>query len=313
VSYGTLLGARVATAVAQALFWAVMGPVAVGLFAPEQRGRVMGALSVGGSLAIVLGVPAGTWLGQRRAWEDPFLVLGGLGVVALAVVAVLLPVTRPEAGHAAYGVRPDRWWFALVLVVTGVSVTGVFAGFTYLAPYLGGLGYPAGAVGPLLFVFGAAGVVGVAVAGPLLDRWPRGTLVVPLGVQTVALLGLYGVSAAGVPGARALAAVMLAALGSAVGPVFMATQSLVLRHAPGRTELALAANSAAFNAGVALGASTGGLLLPLVGVDGAFLVGGVGTVVALGVLVLEDRYRPGWARPVAEVRDMEDGGQVSRF
>lgn len=54
-----LLAARLLTALAQALFWAVMGPVAVGLFAPGMRGRVVGALSVAGSLALVLGVPSG--------------------------------------------------------------------------------------------------------------------------------------------------------------------------------------------------------------------------------------------------------------
>lgn len=79
-SYSLLLAARLLTALAQALFWAVMGPVAVGLFLPEARGRVIGALSVAGSLALVLGVPAGTgWAGgatgrchSRRwpAWES---------------------------------------------------------------------------------------------------------------------------------------------------------------------------------------------------------------------------------------------------
>lgn len=77
LSYGFLLAARIATALAQALFWAVMGPVAVGLYPPERRGRVIGLLSVGGSLATVLGVPAGTWLGGHGGWRAPFLVLGG--------------------------------------------------------------------------------------------------------------------------------------------------------------------------------------------------------------------------------------------
>ncbi len=70
-SYWLLLVARLLTALAQALFWAVMGPVAVGLFAPEVGGRVVGALSVAGSLALVLGVPAGTWLGQQSDWQVP--------------------------------------------------------------------------------------------------------------------------------------------------------------------------------------------------------------------------------------------------
>lgn len=117
-SYGLLLGARVVTAVAQALFWAVMGPVAVGLFSPAVRGRVIGALSFGGSLATVAGIPAGTWLGQHQDWQAPFLVISALGVVSLVLVAALLPTSRPEDGHAAYGQSPDRRRFGIVVATT---------------------------------------------------------------------------------------------------------------------------------------------------------------------------------------------------
>ncbi|MEU9284589.1 MFS transporter [Streptomyces sp. NPDC048275] len=282
LSYGFLLAARVATALSQALFWAVMGPVAVGLFPPERRGRVMGLLSVGGSLATVLGVPAGTWLGGHSGWRAPFMVLGALGLVALVAIAVLLPTSRPQEGHAAYGAAPDTRRFVVVLATTALSVTGAFAGFTYIVSFLDEVsGFAEGSVSALLMVFGVAGVVGVSTAGPLLDRFPRATLTVPVAAQAVALLGLY------VGGGRSQVATvaLLMLLGASVGPVFMATQSQVLQVAPGRTELALAANSAAFNAGVAAGALTGAALLPAVGVRGTFLVGGVLTLGALTVLI----------------------------
>jgi len=281
VSYGLLLAARVATALAQALFWAVMGPVAVGLFPPERRGRVIGLLSVGGSLATVLGVPAGTWLGGHQGWRTPFWTLGALGLVALVAVAVLLPTSRPEDGHAAYGAPPDARRFGVVLATTALSVTGAFAGFTYIVPFLNKEGgFSEGSVSAPLTVFGLAGVLGVTAAGPLLDRFPRATLTVPVAAQAAALLGLY----AGGGHNRTAVVAMLTLLGASVGPVFMATQSQVLRVAPGRTETALAANSAAFNVGVAAGALTGGALLSVVGVRGTFLVGGVLTLAALAVL-----------------------------
>ncbi|MFD7922216.1 MFS transporter [Streptomyces sp. NPDC059740] len=282
-SYPLLLAARVVTAVAQALFWAVMGPVAVGLFAPERRGRVIGMLSFGGSLATVAGVPAGTWLGQHADWQAPFWVLSALGLVALVPVAGLLPTSRPEEGHAAYGVAPDTRSFGIVLATTALSVTGAFAGFTYVVGFLHEVaGFSAAWVSGLLSVFGVAGVVGVSVTGPLLDRFPRGTLTVPVAAQGVALLVMSG---AGTD--RAVAVAMLALLGAAVGPVFMATQNRVLRVAPGRTEMALAGNSAAFNLGVAAGALLGGLVLPLVHLRGTFLVGGLLTLAALALLLGE--------------------------
>jgi len=279
VSYGLLMAARVVTAFAQAAFWVAMGPVAVGLFPPERRGRVMGLLSVGGSLATVLGVPGGTWLGGHGGWRAPFWVLGALALVSLLVVAALLPTSHPRESHAAYGVAPDRRRFLVVVSVTALSVTGVFTAFTYVAALLKDVGgFGAGAVSGVLFAFGAAALAGVAVTGPLLDRFPRATLAVPVATQAIALLGLYAGA-----GSQVASVALLTLLGASVAPVFMATQSQVLRVAPGRTETALATNSVAFNVGVALGALVGGGLLHGVGVRGLFLVGGLLTVGALAV------------------------------
>ncbi|WP_327692184.1 MULTISPECIES: MFS transporter [unclassified Streptomyces] len=295
ISYALVLAARVGTALAQASFWVLMGPVAVGLFPPGRRGRVMGLLSVGGSLATVLGVPAGTWLGGRGGWHAPFAVLGALALASLVVVAALLPTSHPQEGHAAYGVAPDRRRFFVVVATTALSVTGVFAGFTYVVVLLEDVGgFGEDAMSGVLFAFGAAALAGVALAGPLLDRFPRATLTVPVATQAAALLGLYAAASSQV---AAVALLML--LGASVAPVFMATQSQVLRVAPGRTESALAANSAAFNAGVAAGALLGGALLPLTGARGTFLAGGMLTVGALAVLTWpEDKP----VRAVAESR-----------
>lgn len=299
VSYEMLLAARVATALAQALFWAVMGPVAVGLFPPERRGRIIGVLSVGGSLATVAGVPAGTWLGAHFGWRTPFALLGVLALVSLVTIGALLPSSRPEDGHSAYGAAPDRRRFHVVLTVTALSVTGAFAAFTYVVTFLdevSGLGEDA--VSAVLFAFGAAALAGITVTGPLLDRFPRATLTVPVAGQAVALLGLWATGH--VPAASV---VLLMLLGASVAPAFMATQSQVLRVAPSRTETALAANSAAFNVGVAAGALLGGALLSAVGVRGTFLVGGLLTVGALVVVTWpEHRSAPGIDRYRTDAR-----------
>lgn len=284
-SYWVLMACRLVTAVAQALFWAVMGPVAVGLFPPHVRGRVIGALSVGGSAALVLGVPGGTWLGQHSSWQVPFLVVGALAIPPLVLIALALPASPPEESHAVRGVAPDTRRFAVVLAVTGLTVTGVFAGYTYISTFLVETsGFPESTVGTLLLALGVTGIVGVAVYGRLLDRFPRATLTLPVTTQAVALLGLY---AAG--GSKPVAVTMMVLLGASLGPVFMATQSQIMHFAPGRTETAVAANSAAYNAGVAAGALAGSLLLPVLDVRGTFLVGGLMTVAAL-LLLLEEQF-----------------------
>ncbi len=289
-SYPLLLGARLLTALAQALFWAVMGPVAVGLFAPQVRGRVVGALSVAGSLALVLGVPAGAWLGRQSAWPVPIATPAGLGSVSLVIIAALLPTTRPEKSRAAFGTAPDARRFATVLVAGALSATGAFAGFTYLVKFLGDVsGFSPNTVNALLVAFGVTCLAGVSLTGALLDRFPHAALVAAVATQAGGLLGLYMV------GADPVAAVVsLVLMGGALGPVFMATQNEMLHCAPGRTDIALAANSASYNAGIAAGAALGGLLLALVGVRAAFLAGGLLTTASCVVLLSERRRRRPW-------------------
>ncbi|MEU8629399.1 MFS transporter [Streptomyces sp. NPDC048669] len=287
-SYWPLLGARLLTALAQALFWAVMGPVAVGLFRPEIRGRVIGALSVAGSLALVLGVPVGTWLGRQSGWPVPVAGVAALGFVSLVTIAVLLPTSRPEEGHAAYGTRPDARRFGTVLAAGVLSATGAFAGYTYVVKFLGDVsGFSGGAVNALLVAFGVACLAGVTLTGVLLDRFPNSVLATAIATQAVGMLGLY--TAGGDPVA---AVVFLALTGAALGPVFMATQNEMLHCAPGRTDMALAANSGAYNAGIAAGAALGGLVLSLSDVRGTFLMGGLLTVAGCAVL-LGERLVPG--------------------
>ncbi|MFF9512199.1 MFS transporter [Streptomyces sp. NPDC014724] len=287
-SYWLLLAARLLTALAQALFWAVMGPVAVGLFPPEVRGRVVGALSVAGSLALVLGIPAGTWLGRQSDWPVPLAVPAGLGLVSLVTIATLLPTSRPEEGHAAYGTRPDARRFGTVLAAGALSAAGAFAGYTYIVKFLGDVsGFSPNAVSALFVAFGVACLAGVSLTGALLDRFPQSTLTTAVAAQAVGMLGLY---ATGTDPPAAV--VFLVLMGGALGPVFMATQNDMLRCAPGRTDIALAANSGAYNAGIAAGAAVGGLVLPRADVRGAFLAGGLLTVVAC-VVLLGERVLPG--------------------
>ncbi|MEU6106165.1 MFS transporter [Streptomyces flaveolus] len=282
-SYWVLLGARLLTALAQALFWAV------GLFAPGIRGRVVGALSVAGSLALVVGVPAGSRLGRQSGWPVPVAVTAGLGAVSLVTIAVLLPTSRPEEEPAAYGTGPDARRFGVVLAAGALSAAGAFPGYTYIVKFLGDVsGFSPSTVSALLVAFGAACLAGVSITGVLLDRFPHVALTAAVATQAVGMLGLY------VAGSDPVAAaVFVMMVGGALGPVFMTTQNEMLRCAPGRTDLALAANSDAYNAGIAAGAALGGLVLPLADVRGTFLAGGLLTVGACAVLLGGRLLRPG--------------------
>jgi predicted MFS family arabinose efflux permease len=281
--YGLLLAGRVATALSQAVFWSVVAPTAAALFTPQVRGRVTATLFGGGSLATVLGVPTATWLGQQAGWRIAFLAVAGLGLLALIGVAVLVPTTTPEQGHAATGSSPDAGRYWLLIAATAVAITGVYGAYTYISPFLTQIsGFAPSSVSALLLVYGVAGLGGVAMGGVLADRAPRAAMLAPVAILTCALLALY------LFGANQAAAVVLIALWGFAMPQVPATfQNRVLHVAPGSTDIASAVFSATFNLGIAAGALIGGILLSAVGVRSTYLAAGLLTAVAVAILLSE--------------------------
>ncbi|WP_234476207.1 hypothetical protein [Streptomyces sp. MBT65] len=211
----------------------------------------------------------------------PIAVPAAVELASLVTIAVLLPTSRPHEEQAAYGTRPGARRFGTVLAAGTPSATGAFAGFTYVGKFLGEVsGFEQATVGVLLVVFGGACLAGVTVTGAVLDRFPQAALSAAVAVRAVGMLGLY---AAGTEPVAAV--VFLALMGGALGPVFMTTQNAMLQCAPGRTDLALAANSGSCNAGIAAGAAPGGLVLRIAGERATFLAGGLFTAGACGVLL----------------------------
>ncbi|GIF21032.1 DHA1 family inner membrane transport protein [Actinoplanes tereljensis] len=287
--YWTLLGGRVVTALAQAVFWAVAPPAAAALFSPQVRGRVTAALIGGGSLASVLGVPTATWLGQQTSWRTAFLAVAGLGLLSLAGVALLMPTSSPDGGHAATGSAPDARRYWTIVAATAVAITGVFAAYTYISPFLTEVsGFGPESVSLLLLVYGLAGLGGVAAGGALADRAPRAAMLAPLAILTATLLALYLFGTG-----QAATVACVAVWGFAMPQIPATFQSRVLQVAPGSTDMASAVFSAMFNVGIASGALIGSILLAHTGVRSTFLTAALLTAVALLILLSEPRRRPG--------------------
>lgn len=284
-SYWLLLAARMVIALSQALFWSVAVPTAAGLFSPRMTGRAISVVFAGSSLAAVVGVPVGTWLGEQFGWRAAFLVLSGFGVLALVIIAVFLPSGPPGETHSARGSAPDvrRYWLLLVVIV--LTVMGSFTAFTYVTPFLTEVAaFSAAAIGPLLLLRGVAGVVGVGIGGLQVDRGPWGATVTAVALQAVALLGAYVLGES-----QVMAAVLVALAGMAFSAFASVVGSRVLQVAPGSADIASAGSSTAFNIGITAGALLGGVLLPTFGARGTALAGGVLSLAALAVVLVEPR------------------------
>lgn len=257
-SYGLLMAARVLTALAHGTFFGVGSVVATGLVPEARKASAIAVMFTGLTVANIVGVPFGTWLGQHFGWRATFWAVAAIGVVAFAIIAALVPrsAAAPEeadwrADLRAIGRKP----VLLGLAMTVLGYAGVFAVFTYIAPMLTRIaGFSESAVSPILLVFGGGLVVGNLIGGRLADRH-LGRAVVTTLASLASVLALMTAGFA----SPILAVVLTGLLGAAGFATVAPLQMWVLARAEGAgRNLASSFNIAAFNLGNAIGAWAGG-------------------------------------------------------
>ncbi|MEV7094038.1 MFS transporter [Amycolatopsis sp. NPDC051045] len=255
-SYSLLMTGRVVAALSHGAFFGVGSVVAASLVAPAKRAGAIALMFTGLTVANVLGVPAGTALGQAFGWRSTFWVVSALGVVGAFGILALLPHQEPGPdgglrGELAVFRRPQVW---LALVMTALGFAGVFASFTYIAPMMTQVaGFSGGAVTWLLVLFGAGLFAGNLLGGKAADRRLMPSLYVILAALALVLVAFVFTAHAKVP-----AAITIALFGAAGFATVPPLQARVLAKAEGAPALASAANIAAFNLGNAGGAWLGG-------------------------------------------------------
>lgn len=289
--YWTLMAARVLTAFAHASFFGVGSVVATSLVAPNKKASAIAIMFTGLTVANILGVPFGTWLGQTYGWRSTFWAVTLIGVAAFAVIALLVPKdkasdTQEEASQGVLAVLGRRA-VVLGLLTTVLSWVGVFAGFTYIAPILTEItGFSEAAVSPILLVFGGGLVVGNLFGGWLADRHLVPTIVGSLVALAVVLLAMTAVIHQPV-----LMVIAIALFGAAAFATVAPLQMWVLAKAEGAGQgLASSFNIAAFNLGNAIGAWLGGAVIDHgPGLGSVTLVAGLVPIAALAVALIAIR------------------------
>jgi DHA1 family inner membrane transport protein len=259
-SYGVLMAARVVTSLAHGTFFGVGSVVATGLVAAERRASAISIMFTGLTLATLLGVPAGAWLGHLAGWRATFWAVAAIGVLALLVIAALVPADHGKGEPIA--LRAELRAVARPTVLLGLATTvlgfaGVFTVFTYIQPLLTHVsGFADAAVSPILLVLGVGLIVGNLLGGRLADRRLAPALVGTL-LALAVVLGLAGIALH----ARAPAVAAIGLLGIAGFATVPPLQLWVLHKAEGAQNLASSLNIGAFNLGNAFGAWLGGFVI----------------------------------------------------
>ncbi|WP_420993079.1 MFS transporter [Cupriavidus sp. 30B13] len=293
-SYETLMAARVLTALAHGTFFGVGSVVATGLVAPQRRASAIAVMFTGLTVASVLGVPFGTWLGQACGWRASFWAVAAVGLLAMVVIALLVPAERqaPEAPDLRRDLRAlMRRPVLLGLLTTVLGYAGVFAVFTYIAPILTRVtGFADSAVSPILLVFGVGLVAGNLLGGRLADRHLQRTVLGSM-LALAVVLGLMSL----VLHSKVLTVVFVGLLGVAAFATVAPLQMWVLERATGAGQsLASSFNIAAFNLGNAIGAWLGGEVITRgPGLGAVTWVAALVPLAGVAVALLAIRLSPG--------------------
>ncbi|MCQ8232342.1 MFS transporter [Pectobacterium carotovorum] len=261
-SYVLTMAARFLAGVSAGLLWALLAGYAARMVPEHQKGRAIAIAMVGTPLALSLGVPAGTFLGNVIGWRMCFGMMSGLALILMLWVRIQVP---DFAGQSAgkrlslgrvftmAGVRP-----VLCAVLAFVLAHNIL--YTYIASFLAAVGMVA-QTGLVLLVFGVTSLLGIWIVGVLIDRYLR--------ALTLACSALFCLSVLALGVAGDVLAVVYAAVavwGLAFGGAATLFQTALVRMAEGGTDVAQSMLVTAWNMAIAGGGIIGGVLLERLGV-----------------------------------------------
>ncbi|MFE9634251.1 Cmx/CmrA family chloramphenicol efflux MFS transporter [Streptomyces sp. NPDC006463] len=302
-SYEFLFASRVISALACAGFWAVGAAVAIAMVDKDQRARAMAVMIGGLSIANVLGVPAGAFLGEHLGWRSAFWSVGAASAIALAGILALipkipLPAEKPSLGRELRIYRDRQVW--LSIGITALAAGGVFCAFSYLSPLLTEVaGLDSGWVPWILGLFGVGALVGTTIGGRVADAHLFGVMIWGITASTVFLTGLALLASA-----QAAAIALSFLLGVSTFFTAPALNARMFNVAGAAPTLAGATTTAAFNLGNTGGPWLGGTVIDAgLGFAATAWAGAAMTVTAIALtaiaLRLDRRTPPSPTRIVA--------------
>ncbi|WP_185088130.1 MFS transporter [Nonomuraea muscovyensis] len=278
-SFAVVLLARFLIGISVGGFWSLAGGIALRLVPEHHVARATAVIFGGVETASVLGVPAGTLVGDLIGWRLAFAAVGVLGLISLACMVVVMPRLAPQRVMTFADLPQVFRTHAAVrigIAMTFLVITGHFTAYTFVRPILQDDGVAEGMISVLLLTFGVAGICGNFIAGALIAKRLRQTVCGISALLTAAMAAL-----AVTDHGSFSAVVILIVWGLGYGAVPVTFQTWILNAAPTATEAASSLYVSMFNLSIALGALVGGLAVDAVSTASVLWIGG-----GLAILVL---------------------------
>lgn len=291
--YGTLVVARLLTGLAHGVFFSIGSTIATSLVAKEKAASAIAIMFGGLTVALVTGVPLGTFIGQHFGWRETFLAVSLIGVIATVASAILVP--NNIKNQASASIREQfkvltHPRLLLIYAITALGYGGVFTTFTFLAPMMQELaGFSAPAVSWILLAYGIAVAVGNIWGGKLADRHGAVRALSFIFAALAVLLLVFQFTASHSIAALLTVIVMgVFAFGNVPGLQVYVVQKAE-QYTPNAVDVASGLNIAAFNVGIALGSVIGGQTVATLGLAQTPWIGALIVLVALLLVGLSGR------------------------
>ncbi|TBM33121.1 MFS transporter [Hafnia paralvei] len=285
--YTSLMTARVLTGLAHGVFFSIGSTLATSLVPKEKAASAIAIMFTGLTVALVTGVPLGTFIGQHFGWHETFLAVSLLGIVALVGSLIFVPnglKHTPPASIARQLTILKQPRLLMVYAKTALGYGGNFVAFTFLAPILQQVsGFSAGAVTWVMLIYGVSVAAGNLWGGRLADRMGPIKALQIIFLLLAAVLAVFSFTAHSP--VLALITVLFwgaVAFGNVPGlQVYVVQQAE--RYAPHAVDVASGLNIAAFNLGIAGGAWVGGIVVENYGLMVTPWIGAIVVLLAFGM------------------------------
>ncbi|MEL4015722.1 MFS transporter [Dryocola clanedunensis] len=292
-NYETLVVARLLTGLAHGVFFSIGSTIATSLVPKEKAASAIAIMFGGLTVALVTGVPLGTFIGQHFGWRETFLAVSAIGVIALIASAILIPNNIPTRAVASVKEQIKVLTHPRLLIIyaiTALGYGGVFTAFTFLAPMMQDLaGYSPSAVSWILLGYGVSVAIGNIWGGKLADRHGAVPALKFIFAALAALLLVFQFTATSHIAALLTVLVMgVFAFGNVPGLQVYVVQKAE-EYTPNAVDVASGLNIAAFNVGIALGSIIGGQTVQSFGLAQTPWIGAVIVVGALLLIALSGR------------------------
>ncbi|WP_194835233.1 Cmx/CmrA family chloramphenicol efflux MFS transporter [Nocardia sp. XZ_19_369] len=289
--YWVLFATRAVGAFVYAGFWSVAATTAIGLVPANARGKAMSIVAGGLTIATVVGLPAGTVIGQHLGWRAAFWTVAIMSALAMVGVLAKIPAgratTTPDLRKELRSISNPRLW--LSYSTTALATAALMVSFAYLGALLSQTtGLTDGWIPVVLAVYGVGSFLGIIIGGRTADAHPVRTLYV--GITGLILTSVLLALTAEHPAPVVALTFLLGAFGFGTNPTL---NSRVFNLAPQGPTLAPAFNVSSFNIGITLGPWLGGLAIAAdLGYASVAWIGAAIGLAALATITWEQHLTP---------------------